>query len=62
MAAIAAIHGDHVCHGTASFETEPPDETEMAQRRQTLMDQSYPWSVAEINAAADAGTRAIGSG
>ena len=46
--AIAAIYHDHVAHGTASFELEPPDEAEMRKRMTTLLDQSYPWFVATV--------------
>lgn len=47
VGAIAAIYGHHVLHGTASFETEPPGAEEMARRRATLLDQGYPYLVAE---------------
>ena len=33
LPAITAIYAHAVRHGTASFETDPPDETEMARRR-----------------------------
>jgi phosphinothricin acetyltransferase len=36
-----------VRHGTASFELEPPDETEMARRQRTLIDGGFPYLVAE---------------
>ena len=47
MAAIARIYADAVKHGTATFEVEPPDETEMARRLQTLLAGNYPYLVAE---------------
>lgn len=47
VASIAAIYAHHVCHGTASFETEPPDEAEMGRRRRALLEQGYPYLVAE---------------
>lgn len=47
VAAIATIYGHYVRHGTASFETEAPDETEMGRRRRTLAEQEYPYLVAE---------------
>jgi L-amino acid N-acyltransferase YncA len=48
IAAIARIYAHAVEHGTASFETEPPTEAEMAQRRQKLLEKDYPYLVAEI--------------
>jgi len=49
--AIAAIYGYHVRHGTASFETEPPDRTEMMRRYRVLRDHAYPYLVAETDGA-----------
>jgi phosphinothricin acetyltransferase len=43
---ITRIYGDAVRHGTASFEIEPPDETEMARREQVLRAGRYPYLVA----------------
>ena len=45
-AAIAAIYAHHVLHGTATFETEPPDEAEMAARLGKALDAGAPWLVA----------------
>jgi L-amino acid N-acyltransferase YncA len=45
--AITRIYADAVRHGTASFEVEPPDETEMARRQQALIANGYPYLVAE---------------
>lgn len=45
--AITAIYAHAVAHGTASFETTPPDETEMARRQATLLDAHFPYLVAE---------------
>lgn len=45
--AITAIYAHAVLHGTASFELEPPDEAEMAQRFQALVDAGFPYLVAE---------------
>ena len=45
--AIARIYGDAVLHGTASFEIEPPSESEMARRQRVLLDGGYPYFVAE---------------
>jgi phosphinothricin acetyltransferase len=47
IAAITRIYAQAVRHGTASFEIEPPDETEMARRQQTLIANGYPYLVAE---------------
>ena len=48
-AAITRIYGHSVRTGTASFELEPPTESEMARRMQTLLDGGYPYIVAEID-------------
>jgi L-amino acid N-acyltransferase YncA len=48
IAAITRIYAHAVEHGTASFETEPPTEAEMARRRQKLLEKDYPYLVAEI--------------
>ena len=47
IAAITRIYADAVRHGTASFETEPPDEAEMARRQQALLARHYPYLVVE---------------
>jgi L-amino acid N-acyltransferase YncA len=47
--AIAAIYAHAVRHGTASFELEPPDEAEMARRREALIAGGYPYLVAEFD-------------
>ena len=47
LAAITRIYADAVKHGTATFEIEPPDETEMARRRDALLAKDYPYLVAE---------------
>ena len=51
LPAVTAIYDHAVRHGTASFELEPPDATEMARRRQALVDAGYPYLVAEIDGA-----------
>ncbi len=58
ISAITTIYAHAVEHGTASFEIEPPDEPEMARRLRTLLENGYPYLVAE-HAGADAGTSAI---
>ncbi|HEY9737485.1 MAG TPA: N-acetyltransferase family protein [Trichocoleus sp.] len=49
ITAITAIYGYHVQHGLASFEWEPPDESEMAHRMKQLLftGKGYPYFVAE---------------
>ena len=44
--AITRIYAHAVRHGTASFELEPPDEAEMAQRQKALLDGGFPYLVA----------------
>ena len=51
IAAITAIYDHAVRHGTASFELEPPDEAEMARRRQALVEAGYPYLVDEADGA-----------
>ena len=45
--AIAAIYCHAVLHGTASFETDPPDAVEIARRRGAITAEGYPYLVAE---------------
>lgn len=40
--AIQQIYAYHVLHGTATFETEPPGEAEMAARLKRYMQQDCP--------------------
>jgi len=47
LPAIAAIYGEAVTTGTASFELEPPDIAEIIKRWRTLIDGGYPYLVAE---------------
>jgi len=49
--AIAAIYAHAVLHGTASWELDPPGETEMARRRETILAGGYPYLVAERDGA-----------
>ena len=46
LPAITAIYEHAVRHGTATFELEPPDLTEMTRRYRALMDGGYPYFVA----------------
>ena len=48
IAAITRIYADAVRHGTATFEIEPPGETEMARRQKTLLDGGYSYLAAEL--------------
>jgi L-amino acid N-acyltransferase YncA len=48
VAAITRIYDHAVQHGTASFETEPPDEAEMARRQSALINGGFPCLVAEL--------------
>ena len=45
--AICAIYGHSVRHGVASFEIEPPDELEIARRRDAILAGGFPYIVAE---------------
>lgn len=45
-AALAAIYGHHVLHGTASFEQVPPSVAEMAERLAKVQNAGSPWLVA----------------
>jgi len=47
LAAITEIYGQAVRTGTASFELIPPDEPEMAGRRQAVVQAGLPWLTAE---------------
>ena len=49
LPAIAEIYAHHVLHGYASFETVPPPETELGQRRAAILDKGLPYLVAEID-------------
>lgn len=47
VAAITAIYGHHVLHGTGTFETTPPTEAEMAARLADVQAKGLPWLVVE---------------
>jgi phosphinothricin acetyltransferase len=49
--AITRIYAHAVRYGTASFELEPPDETEMTRRMRALLGGGFPYLVAEIDSA-----------
>jgi L-amino acid N-acyltransferase YncA len=48
---ITAIYAHAVHHGRASFETEAPDEAEIARRRAAIVSLGLPYLVAELPAA-----------
>ncbi|MEO8835627.1 MAG: N-acetyltransferase family protein [Caldimonas sp.] len=47
LTAVNAIYGWNVLHGTGTFEFDPPDEAEMARRRDDVLAQGLPWLVLE---------------
>ena len=47
ITAITEIYAPNVLRGLASFELDPPDAAEMGRRRAALLDQGYPYLVAE---------------
>jgi L-amino acid N-acyltransferase YncA len=49
IAAITRIYADAVNNGTATFEIEPPNEAEMARRREALLADNCPYLVAELS-------------
>ena len=49
MPAITAIYRHHVLHGLATFEIDPPDETEMARRFAAIRELGLPYFTAEID-------------
>jgi phosphinothricin acetyltransferase len=49
--AITRIYAHAVEHGTASFELTPPDEAEMARRMQVMLDDKFPYLIAEVDGA-----------
>ena len=50
ISAITTIYAHAVTYGTASFELEAPDQAEMTQRMQSLLDGQFPYLVAESEA------------
>ena len=45
--ALTRIYAHAVRYGVATFELEPPDESEMARRQRALLDAGFPYLVAE---------------
>jgi len=48
IGAITRIYADAVLNGTASFEIEPPEQSEMLRRQTALLKNHYPYFAAEI--------------
>ncbi|KAG1651445.1 Phosphinothricin N-acetyltransferase [Nymphon striatum] len=46
ISSITAIYREAVLHGTASFELDPPDTTEMLERMQSIVGSGFPYIVA----------------
>jgi phosphinothricin acetyltransferase len=47
LPAITAIYAHHVLHGTGTFETTPPTESDMAARRADVQSKGLPYLVIE---------------
>ena len=47
LPAITAIYAQAVLHGTGTFELDPPDQPEMARRRDDVRSKGLPWLVAQ---------------
>ena len=47
LAAVTAIYGWHVRHGTGTFEVDPPAEIEIGRRRADVLAKGLPWLVLE---------------
>jgi L-amino acid N-acyltransferase YncA len=45
--AITEIYAHHVCHGTGTFEIDPPSLIDMRSRREDVLSKGLPWLVAE---------------
>jgi phosphinothricin acetyltransferase len=48
MPYVTAIYGNFVATSTATFESVPPDESEMERRRRAVLDRGLPYLVAEL--------------
>lgn len=59
ISAVTKIYAHYVLNSAATFETVPPDEIEMAQRRQDVLKQNLPYVVAEIDSTVVAYTYAV---
>ena len=49
LPAITAIYAWNVLNGTGTFELDPPDENEMARRRDDVLSKGLPWLVVQRN-------------
>jgi len=49
LPAITAIYAWNVLNGTGTFELDPPDEDEMARRRDDVLSKGLPWLVVQRN-------------
>ena len=49
IAAVGGIYAEAVKNGTVTFETDPPDEAEMARRLHALLKGNYPYLVGELD-------------
>ena len=47
LPAITAIYAEAVLHGTGTFELDPPDQAEIARRRDDVLSKGLPWLVGE---------------
>jgi phosphinothricin acetyltransferase len=47
LPAITSIYGWNVLNGTGTFELDPPDESEMARRRDDVLSKGLPWLVVQ---------------
>jgi len=45
LPSITVIYRHHVLHGTGTFETQPPNESEMQRRMQEVASRGLPWLV-----------------
>ena len=54
LPAITTIYAQAVLHGTGTFELEPPDQAEMARRRDDVLAKGLPWLVAQARGDANA--------
>ncbi|HET9159026.1 MAG TPA: GNAT family N-acetyltransferase [Caulobacteraceae bacterium] len=48
-AAVQAIYGHHVLHGTGTFEEEPPSIAEIERRMTAIVQRGLPYLIAEID-------------
>lgn len=51
LPAITTIYGWNVLNGTGTFELDPPEEAEMARRREDVLSKGLPWLVVQRDGA-----------